>query len=275
MHRFYYPDDFNTYKGDCRIIGFSEVTNNPDKVQIWFQQVIERPDYLDPFKLARRLNGTERMCDWAKMISYKSKVVEMLSGQGDFNDEETLDFKKQWDFFITNAGEMKKFKLLIMNNPIDNVTKIPLNIEIKHTTTIPESVYSRAKLECGDNPFLYKELVEKYKKRSILKTYGTITELGEGDSIRGLVDAYIIKDNIRYAIYEEKYIVNREVNHKWADYRSPMEEDKLKNELLNGEPSKPETGSSTNIRYDESCIEIGSDRIDTQSIPKEDTVIKI
>lgn len=214
----YNAQDFVNIIAQTRIIGFSKVKKNDDKVWIWFQQKVKRPSYLDPYSLTRELNNSQRKVDWAKLVGYKDKVTEMLFGQGEFKHINLLD--NLTDVWETVSDGSREFKKCIINNPYNSITGQYLNIEIKQSVIEPEDIRERAILESDGDEKKEDELYNKYKKQAILKTYNSLKISNDSSTtINGLVPVKIFKNGEYLDIYEYKYVVDREAEHTFLDYR--------------------------------------------------------
>lgn len=229
----YTADDFQYNSQILRIIGFSEVINNKDKVWIWHQQVIDRPLYQDPHQLTRQLNNSQRKTDWGKTVGYKDNVLGMLFNQGEFTNRNLLE--EMTDIWSTRSDGDRKFAKCIIDAPYNNNNNTALNMLIRQTILEPVAIYERAVMESNGSIETKNELYIKYKDKAKLKTF--VKKKIQDGIVNLLLGSKHHRDGEYYDIYEEKDLVSSDkesIHHTFIDYREDTNTyyNKLYNDML-------------------------------------------
>jgi len=214
--------DFDLSLDESAILGFQQVKSNENKVFIWFKQVVERPNYLDKHKTTRMMNDSQRRHDWAKSVWSIDKVMLHLKpylSERSITKEMLLQLSddkisNKWE---TADGTVRNFVKCIIKNPIDFISGKPLNVQITHQAGKAfDSVYSRAYEEYLAGEGSLEELTEKYKERSVIKTYAS--KLVGSRITKVLKEVYCEFDGKKVRVYEDKEIVIGEPCHTFVEY---------------------------------------------------------
>jgi len=218
-----HDNDFLLKAEDSAILGFQQVLTDRTKVFVWFKQKVTRPINIDRHRTTREMNNTSRTHTWAKSVwkidmLFKHLSIEIFTNGLTRKDFENLSNDETADKWITADGTKRNFIKCLILNPQSQLTKEPLNIQITQQAgqAFP-SIYSRAREESLSNLGNYKELLNKYKDRSTIRTYAHILN-GENLDTR-LKEVYVNKDGINLRVYEETELVWGEPGHLFEDYK--------------------------------------------------------
>jgi len=208
---------------DSLLIGFQQVKSDPNKVFVWFRQMITRPNFLDRHKTTRQMNNSQRKHDWIKSVWTIDNLILHLSSyltEKGITKKDLLNLSDDTlsDKWITADGTSRNFLKCIITNPSSDLTGDPLNAQITQQAGMaPSSVYKRALDESNAGEGSYEELLAKYKERSVIKSYASILRAGYVDS--RLKEVYVEEDDKKLKVYEDKELVFGEPHHIFLPYK--------------------------------------------------------
>ncbi len=216
-------DFHNIDMEDSLLLGFQQVKSDPNKVFVWFRQVVERPNFLDRHKTTRLMNNSQRQHDWIKsvwsidnlILYFSSYLIEKGITKKDLLN---LSDDAKSDKWVTADGTSRNFLKCVVLNPTNDITGDKLNAQITQQSGMaPSSVYDRALSESNAGEGVYEELLDKYKDRSMIKSYAKV--LGNGFVDSKLKAVYVIEDEHKLKVYEDKELVFGEPNHIFLPYK--------------------------------------------------------
>jgi len=225
-------DFHNIPLGERMILGFQQVSTNPDKVFVWMREQVKRPSYQDRHRTTREANDSQRQHEWGKSVWTKEFLLKHLgetlaSRQVTTTDLENLTEEGKHDIWKTNGDGDRPFLKCIIYNPVSELTGEEIHIQItQQVGQAPSSLYNRAYSEANADPTIhYEALLDKYKNRAMVKTYAQSYSKIEGRIIptRVLKEVFVEDKGIKMPIYEESEIVIGEPDNVFVKYQIPNE----------------------------------------------------
>ena len=217
-------EEMHISEGLSAIIGFQEVLTDSKKVHVWMRQEVERPASTDRHRTTRRANHSHRKHEWGKSVWLKEEVWKHFSmrlEQQDITQEKFMSFEKdpECDIWIARDGSRKKFLQTFIINPVSEITKQKLNIQITQVAgKAPVEIYKRAYeesiLKLGD----YKTLADKYKQQAMVQTYSPYVNESTRVLTTKLTPVFVRKGNDKLPVYETSEIVLGDPHHIWVEY---------------------------------------------------------